>query len=55
MKDDETLSNQYIFWFEEDGKEGWTFIIEAKDYGEAYEKAYDAYGPQVDDMVYQPL
>lgn len=49
------FSNRYLFWFEDGGKEGWTFEIEAKDYDEAYKKAYDSYGPQVEDMMYQLL
>lgn len=30
----------------------WYLKIEAKDYVEAYNKAYSAYGPQVEDMMY---
>ena len=36
-------------------KKGWTFEIEAKDSDEAYEKAYDTHGPQVEGMMYQLL
>ena len=49
------VTNRYLFWFEDEGKEGWTFEIEAKDYDEAYEKAYDTHGPQVEGMMYQLL
>ena len=49
------VTNRYLFWFENEGKDGWTFEIEAKDYDEAYEKAYDTHGPQVDGMMYQLL
>lgn len=49
------VTNRYLFWFEYEGKEGWTFEIEAKDYEEAYEKAYDTHGPQVEGMMYQLL
>ena len=47
------LRNQYKFWFEDEGKKGWTFIIKAKDYNDAYEKAYKTHGPQVENMIYQ--
>ena len=56
--DNEVLAdvpNRYLFWFEDEGKDGWTFEIEAKDYEEAYEKAYDTHGPQVEGMMYQLL
>ena len=46
-------TNKYLFWFEDEGQEGWTFEIEAKDYEEAYQKAYDTHGPQVESMMYQ--
>jgi hypothetical protein len=49
------VTNRYLFWFEDEGKGGWTFEIEAKDYEEAYEKAYDTHGPQVEGMMYQLL
>ena len=49
------LTNQYLFWFEDEGKEDWTFVIEAKDYDEAYKKAYHTHGPQVENMIYQLL
>lgn len=45
--------SRYLFWFEDEGKEGWTFEIEAKDHEEAFDKAYDTHGPQVYDMMYQ--
>jgi len=44
---------RYLFWFEDEGKEGWTFEIEANDHEEAFDKAYDTHGPQVYDMMYQ--
>jgi len=47
------VTNRYLFWFEDEGKEGWTFKIEAKDHKEAYDKAYDTHGPQVEGMMYQ--
>jgi len=49
------VTNRYLFWFEDEGKEGWTFEIEANDSDEAYEKAYDTHGPQVEGMMYQLL
>lgn len=45
--------SRYLFWFEDEGKEGWTFEIEAKDHEEAFDRAYDTHGPQVYDMMYQ--
>ena len=50
-KKNDTL--RYLFWFEDGGKEDWTFEIEATDYLEAYEKAYNTYGPQVENMLYK--
>ncbi len=44
---------KYLFWFEDEGKDGWTFIIEAMDSEEAFDKAYDTHGPQVEGMMYQ--
>lgn len=49
------VTNRYLFWFEDEGKEGWTFEIEAKDSDEAYDKAYETHGPQVEGMMYQLL
>ena len=45
--------SRYLFWYEDEGKEGWTFEIHAKDHEEAFDKAYDTHGPQVYDMMYQ--
>ena len=49
------VTNRYLFWFEDEGRDGWTFEIEANDSNEAYEKAYDTHGPQVEGMMYQLL
>ena len=39
-----------------DGEEdGWTFEIEAKDYIDAFEKAYETHGPQVKGMLYTEI
>lgn len=39
-----------------DGEEDdWTFEIEAKDYEEAFNKAYETYGPQVESMLYKEV
>jgi len=48
-------TKKYIFWYEEDGKDGYHFFIEALDIEEAYEMAYDSYGPQVEGMLYQEI
>jgi hypothetical protein len=45
----------WLFYFQEEGIDGWTFIIEAKDHIEALEKAYETHGPQVLDMYYRPI
>lgn len=47
------VTKHWLFWFESEGKEGYTFEIEAKDSNNAYDKAYDSYGPQVAGMMYQ--
>jgi uncharacterized protein YcnI len=49
------VTNRYLFWFEDEGREGWTFEIEDNDPDEAYEKAYDTHGSQVEGMMYQLL
>ena len=49
------VSERYLFWFESEGKDGWTFEIEAEDSNDAYDKAYDTYGPQVAGMMYQVI
>lgn len=49
----EPILNKYLFFFDDEGREGWTFEIEAKDYEQAYEKAYDTHGPQVEGMLYE--
>ena len=36
-----------------DEQTGFNFKIEATDYEDAYVKAYDIHGPQVDDMFYK--
>ena len=49
------VTKRWLFWFESEGKEGYTFEIEAKDSNDAYDKAYDSYGPQVAGMMYQVI
>ena len=49
------VSKRYLFWFESEGKDGWTFEIEAEDSNDAYDKAYDTHGPQVAGMMYQVI
>lgn len=42
------------FYFEEEGENGEnSFTIQAKDYQEAFDKAFDSYGPQVYNMFYK--
>ena len=42
----------YKFW-NEDEPNGWSFLITAKNSDEAYDKAYEEHGPQVEYMMYQ--
>ena len=45
-----------IFVFFEEGKEKEPkFFIQATNYDEAYELAYDQYGPQVEDLFYSAM
>jgi hypothetical protein len=48
-----SVTKRWLFWFESEGKDGWTFTIKAKNSNEAYDLAYEGYGPQVEDMMYQ--
>lgn len=45
--------SRYLFWFESKGREKDSFEIEAKNPDEAFDKAYNIYGEQVKDMLYQ--
>jgi len=49
------VTKRYLFWFESEGKDGWTFEIDAEDINDAYDKAYDTHGPQVAGMMYQVI
>jgi len=51
----DSVTKRYLFWFESEGKDGWTFEIEAEDSNDAYDKAYDTHGPQVAGMMYQVI
>lgn len=44
--------NTYIFYLE-NNDEGFSFEIEAENEEEAYEKAFDEYGPIIEDMHYK--
>ena len=47
-------TSRYLFFY--DGEEdGWTFEVEAKDHEEAFDKAYEMWGPQVEDMYYRDI
>ena len=46
------VTNRYLFFYEGE-EDGWTFEIEAKDYEEAFDLAYDTHGPQVEMMMYR--
>lgn len=43
--------NTYIF-FEEGNENNPEFEIQANDHEDAFDKAYDSYGPQVNDLYY---
>ena len=49
------VNKRWLFWFESEGKEGYSFKIEAKDSNDAYNKAYNSYGPQVEGMMYRVI
>lgn len=49
------MEDTYLFWFEDEGREGWHFEIKAKDHIEAFELAYDTHGPQVEGMMYEKI
>ncbi len=44
-----------FFFFYEGEEDGWTFEVEAKDHEEAFDKAYEMWGPQVEDMYYRVI
>ncbi len=50
-----SVTKRWLFWFESEGKDGWTFTIKAKNSDEAYDLAYEEYGPQVEGMMYQEI
>ena len=48
------VTSRYFFFYEGD-EDGWTFEVEAKDHEEAFDKAYEMWGPQVEDMYYRVI
>lgn len=48
------VTSRYFFFYEED-EDGWTFEVEAKGHEEAFDKAYEMWGPQVEDMYYRVI
>lgn len=48
------VTSRYLFFYEGE-EDGWTFKIEAKDHEEAFDKAYEIHGPQVEDMYYRVI
>lgn len=46
------MKRKWLFFYKYDS---FSFIIEANNYIEAYDKAFDAYGPQVEDMFYKEI
>ena len=50
----QNVTNRFFFYYEGE-EDGWTFEVEAKDFEEAFDKAYAQWGPQVEDMYYRHL
>ena len=50
-----TGTKRWGFWFESEGKNGYTFEIEAETSNDAYDKADEIYGPQVAGMMYEVI
>ena len=48
------VTGRYFFFYEGE-EDGWTFDVEAKDHEEACDKAYEMWGPQVEDMYYRVI
>lgn len=48
----QNVTNRFFFYYEGE-EDGWTFEVEAKDFKEAFELAYDTHGPQVEMMMYR--
>ena len=55
MKTKKDELNEYLFWYEEDGKDGWNFTVKAKNHEHAFRKAYNNHGPQVKSMMCQQI
>lgn len=57
-KNNTVSTKKYLFFSEVFAKEvddNMIFVIEARDSDEAFDKAYNDYGPQVDDMLCRML
>ena len=48
------VTSRYLFFYEGD-ENGWTFTVDAKNHEEAFDKAYEQWGPQVEDMYYRVI
>ena len=46
---------KWLFYFEDDLNNEYSFIIEADNQHEAYDNAEESYGPQVMDMMYKEI
>lgn len=47
---------KYLFFWEDEGVQGENaFTIEAMNLDDAYEKAFDQYGPQINEMFCSPI
>ena len=47
----DSVTNRYLFFYEDEGEEGYHFIIEAKDHEKAFDKAFESYGSEVVGMM----
>jgi len=49
-------TNTWLFYWEDEGEEGEnSFTVQAMDYEQAFELAFESHGPQVCDMYYKQL
>lgn len=49
------VTNRYLFFYENDGNDGYNFTIYAKNNELAFDIAYKQYGSQVSDMICKRL
>ena len=49
------VTNRYLFYYENDGKDGYNFVIHARNNELAFDIAFEEYGTQVNDMICKRL